>query len=352
MRTRSCSRSHAIRWLLFSLTMIVAPAAMSWGLTGHSIVGRVADDDLDVHPTTKQAVSAILDGNSLSEAAKWADCAKHYCGRPLTSDESAYVAANSATHHSFHYTDLPIQQSAYANNAAGTTPTDVVQIINEIVIVLRTGNAGTTPASLTKRQALWLLAHLVGDIHQPLHVGAVYFNAGCKKVVDPSTSGFTPNFGIGAEIPSTEGGNTLIIGQAVPTSSKTKPKVLHAFWDVDAVHQAMRVAQFQPTDVDNFGDYLATVQPAGTQTPGDVSTWAAQWATESLALARTAITTVKLGPPAKRKEKPNPKSQKNECHVPVALPSHYKQQAGNVATNQMARAGHRLAAMLVAIFEP
>ena len=52
---------------------------------------------------------------------------------------------------------------------------------------------------LDRKSALWVLAHLVGNIHQPLHVGAVYFDQNCEEVVDLNVLGAgVPNFGIGS----------------------------------------------------------------------------------------------------------------------------------------------------------
>ena len=81
---------------------------------------------------------------------------------------------------------VPIQQSQYRPGTAGTRENDVVQIIKQAVNILRNRAPNDGPATLTKRQALWVLAHLVGDIHQPLHVGAIYFDRDCEEVVDPT----------------------------------------------------------------------------------------------------------------------------------------------------------------------
>lgn len=51
---------------------------------------------------------------------------------------------------------------------------------------------------ITRPIAVILLAHFVGDIHQPLHVGAQYFNAKGQPV-DPERGGELPD----------EGGNSL-----------------------------------------------------------------------------------------------------------------------------------------------
>ena len=54
---------------------------------------------------------------------------------------------------------------------------------------------------LDRKSALSVLAYLVGDLHQPLHVGAIYYDKTCQRVVDPNVLGAgQPNFGIGSKI--------------------------------------------------------------------------------------------------------------------------------------------------------
>src|SRR5262245_44961745 len=85
----------------------------SWSGRGHRTIGMVADLVLERYPKVRERIVAVLDGNSLSEVSVWADCAKgyRYCHRPLTDEEKVFASHNPA-HHAFHYTDVPIQQSA------------------------------------------------------------------------------------------------------------------------------------------------------------------------------------------------------------------------------------------------
>jgi S1/P1 Nuclease. len=55
-----------------------------------------------------------------------------------------------------------------------TKPEDIVQMINVYIRTLRTPSGANRRFS--KRNALRLLAHLVGDLHQPLHVGTGFIN--------------------------------------------------------------------------------------------------------------------------------------------------------------------------------
>lgn len=177
--------------LLLATIVLAVPAfsqsAWSWGGDGHRIVGAVADQVLASHPTAKAKVSALLNGRSLSEVSVFADCAKGfmYCHRAPSAEEQAFVRKNP-DHHAYHYADIPIQQPKYIAGTAGTARDDVVQVIRYAVQTLR-GTAPTDgPADLQPEEAVWVLAHLVGDIHQPLHVGTIYYDHDCGNIVDPN----------------------------------------------------------------------------------------------------------------------------------------------------------------------
>ena len=73
---------------------------------------------------------------------------------------------------------------AAAHSTTGSD--DVVQVVKHAFNVLRGRAPNQGPAILNQRNALWLLDHLVGDMHQQLHVGAIYFDGECAQVVDPS----------------------------------------------------------------------------------------------------------------------------------------------------------------------
>lgn len=68
-----------------------------------------------------------------------------------------------------------------------------------------------------KKESLFLLAHLLGDLHQPLHIGAVSLSDAGKEV-HPDKPDMTPQKKVESE---TAGGNVLELGSAK----------LHSIWD-------------------------------------------------------------------------------------------------------------------------
>src|SRR5262249_25808055 len=246
------SRVRAACLAVWAASALPVPAA-AWDFPRHRIVGAIADLVLQQHdPATQQRASELLEKNdggtvekrSLSEAAVFPDCAKKgnvpFCGRPPSEEEKAYAGRNPH-HDKFHFADVPLQQPSYVPSSAGTQDIDVVQMIAYAVAQLR----GKTPTpkpdvNLTDTEAVWLLAHLVGDIHQPLHVGAKYFNKTCETSVDPNIGGTPPPFGCGDPVAMTMGGNLILLvapAPAVPPASN-----LHLYWDSTTVLRAMQAA--------------------------------------------------------------------------------------------------------------
>src|SRR5215831_4244424 len=269
--------------------LIDSRIAWSWSGEGHRTVGAIADLILEKYPKVRERVASILGGNSLAEVSVWADCAKgfRYCHRPPTDEEKAFAAQNRA-HHAFHYTDVPIQQTAYHAGTAGTADNDIVAVTAYAINVLREKVPNHGPAILNERDALWLLVHTVGDIHQPLHVGAVYFDNTCATIVDPNVAGARlPSFGIDSTIASTKGGNDLKI---------SKSRNLHAYWDGGTVKGAMRLVGVRDKSIEEFAMAIARNPPHAWQTAGDPETWSTQWATEIMPLAHLALTRLHIAP--------------------------------------------------------
>ena len=272
----------------------------------------------------------------MSDAAVWADCAKgyRYCHREPTKEEKTY-AQNNKEHHDYHYTDVPIQQASYRAGTAGTMDADVVHILREAILTLKGQTPAEAVSDLDQKTALWLLVHQVGDIHQPLHVGAIYFNKDCSARVDPNVVGAgKKNFGIGKTVRATQGGNKLMLGEEAE---------LHAFWDSGAVDRAITLSHENDATIPQIGAYFAAHPIANWQTTGAVDTWPMAWANETFVLAKGALgTNISYGD--------GEVDDAGECVVDVMVTPKYRTDAGEIAVKQLTRAGFRLAAVLEAIF--
>jgi len=325
--------------LVSSFTFATMPA-WSWGNDGHRTVGMIADLILERSPAIRDAVKNTLDNATLSDAAVFADCAKgrNVCNRPLSPDERDFVA-NNPDHKEFHYTDVPIQQNSYRLGTAGTRDNDAVQVMRQAINFLR-GTPGPTPAQLSKKQALWLLTHLAGDIHQPLHVGAVYFDDACENQVDPNVAGAGKrNFGIGTSIISTNGGNDM----KLPGDQSFHVK----FWDEGTVTGAMGLAGRSNT-IEGFAQFIISHASTPGGMHGDIDSWPSQWADDTLPLAKQAYDRVDLGEATQTEDH----SHRSHCKVPVTISRDYNTFANQAALDQLGKAGQRLAALLTKIFGP
>ncbi|MFT7035656.1 MAG: hypothetical protein ACJA2S_004180 [Cyclobacteriaceae bacterium] len=134
---------------LVLITMIfTAIDTFGWGKTGHRIVGQIAYNHM-----TKKArknVQKILGHESLANSGNWMD----------------FIRSDKSYDHQtpWHYCTIP---DSITYEQAGTPEEgDVIMSIEKIISELKTKNF-----QADELWAIRCLAHLVGDIHQPLHVG-------------------------------------------------------------------------------------------------------------------------------------------------------------------------------------
>ena len=251
------------------------------------------------------------------------------------------------SHHWFHYTDVPVEAAKYSSGKTGRNQWDIVHMITYCVAVLRGEIPEENPRKITKAVAIILLAHYVGDIHQPLHVGAQYFDQSGHKV----------NPDLGKPALEDQGGNTILLDISGGNSGK-RPK-MHSFWDGDPVaalfpsgmaelEKDERKEQMGAAEKKIVHDFAAQ-EPKGWRLPANLALkdYAEAWADEILPIAREAHDrlsfqemTTKVqddGPTLATgvgKEKPMPD------HVP------YRVWAAMIVRAELHKAGWRLADLL------
>lgn len=279
--------------LLLSISLFSANA-FAYGPRGHKLVGSIADKRLARNKPVAKKVRKLLDGLTLEQVATlpdnikgWDDCRGSGNDDPVTSrprinDElRAFWEANKCSrkpsHDIFHYTDVPVTGNEnYADGTVGRDEFDVVQMIPFCIRVLRGEVPETNDRAITKAVAVILLTHYIGDIHQPLHVGAEFFN--------PGGDAFHPTNGNGAF--GDQGGNKLILFTFMDGTLKAAGK-LHSYWDGQTVKNAFgEDAASDPSSAAR----LARRKPAAWELNGGVETWATQMADEILPVAREART--------------------------------------------------------------
>ncbi len=122
---------------------------MYWSKTGHRVIGEVAQHYLN--NKTKRAINKLLNGESLASVSNFADG----------------IRANRAfsKYNAWHYVNYPTDKK-YAE-AAPSKGGDVVIGIQKCIEIIKNDD-GTREE---KEFYLKMLVHLVGDLHQPMHVG-------------------------------------------------------------------------------------------------------------------------------------------------------------------------------------
>jgi S1/P1 Nuclease len=164
--------------------------------------------------------------------------------------------------------------------------------------VLQRRIAEQNERKITKPVAVILLVHYVADIHQPLHVGANYFDAQGNPT-DPEKN---------KSALADEGGNTftLELSDEPPRGRGIRKKKFHGFWDYDAVNALFPQvpgrlpkkeleAQIDPLKQQLVHE-MATHEPHNWQMPSNVSieSYAEIWADEILPIARASHARLEL----------------------------------------------------------
>jgi hypothetical protein len=334
----------------------ISADALAWGNDGHSAVGAIADKLIKGSNAEKQVAALLLPGESLASVANWADCVKgNWCG-PQTPEMLAYVSANPKAGE-YHYTDVPFQKEHYHDGDVGTAPDDIVQTLKEAIAVLQgKTDPALNPHGFSKRQALLLITHMTGDIHQPLHVGAAYVGTDGKFVVRNKHSDIDA-----IAIFDSRGGNNFLLDDGkiaamgatqIPGENKPEregvPKSLtkpfHTYWDVTSVDYAMR--RISTRTPEKFAQAVIETNPGVVKNSGDPATWPYQWADDALVVAKLAYADVTTGPAMRQT------SKKGDVYYnwTLEVPANYPVPSSAIAKTQLIKGGYHLASLLQTIW--
>ena len=334
--------------LLALILLTISVPAFAWGGDGHQTVGKIAS--LRIRPRTTQKIAGILKpGETLASISTWADTVKERMGTTDPDpDTNAFLQdmAHNEKNREWHYDDLPLNCRSYQTCTGFTVENDVVNMINVCIRTLQGRPDRNHP--LSKRNALRLLVHLVGDMHQPLHVGTGFIDENGPNgtiVIERNPLTIKRN-----RLDHDRGGNQLIIDG--------NRKRLHSFWDFDLVKSLM-LATGKPTS-DELGLFLQqTVRPQSSWSPrGNLNSWAAQWATDSLQHSREQTyrgvrISRKRIVPVTRDDQPVIENGRpvTETVYDITRPANYETLNREVVRQQIAKGGFRLAKLLDAIFQ-
>ena len=126
---------------------LLSSFVLGWGKTGHRIVGKVAETYLTKNAKTQ--IKKLMGHHDLSRMSNWAD--------EIKSDPSWKIAND------WHWCTIPDGEVYEKDKHSGKA----VEKVNEFISVLKNKKSKKEDRQI----ALKFLIHLIGDLHQPMHVG-------------------------------------------------------------------------------------------------------------------------------------------------------------------------------------
>lgn len=266
--------------LLFVVVLLCQGASFAYGCEGHQIVALIAERLL-----TKNATGQV---NALLHAATLYNGVDRACSDTALGDMAKYATwaddfrnTNEGAHTKpWHFWDVPI----IANSAQETEFCDqgcVIKAINDSIKTLKTSDDTTV-----KTEALAMLIHFMGDLHQPLHIANN----------------------------NDRGGNCFplkFFGQSPKKGSRGYAPELHGIWDSQIVQKVGKIRnKSRDEDIPEFVDSLMS------EFEKDIDSWQKQkiqivpWALQSHEAAVTKAYG-ELKPTLVKAEKPeNPEPTK------------------------------------------
>jgi len=133
----------------FSFGQLLANTKPNWGKTGHRAIGEIAKNYLC--KSTQKKINKILDGESLAYISTHSD--------DIKSDKKYNK------YYSWHYVNFS-EGKKYGEDPINPKG-DLIQGVKICIDTIR--NVNTSKSD--KAFHIKLLTHLIGDLHQPLHVG-------------------------------------------------------------------------------------------------------------------------------------------------------------------------------------
>ncbi|WP_296220308.1 S1/P1 nuclease [uncultured Sphingomonas sp.] len=211
------------RILITAGALLAAFPALAWGADGHRITGAIAEQNLS--GLAKANVQLLIGSETLAEAATWPD--------DMKSDPAPFWQKTASP---WHYVTVA-HGDAYKASMAPPEG-DAITALGAFTATLQDPAASIED----KRTALRFVVHIIGDLHQPLHVGRG----------------------------NDRGGNDT------PVAFFNRPTNLHSLWDSGLIEQKQL----------SFSEYASFLSRAIT--PEDVIAWSDPrpdtWMTESVKL--------------------------------------------------------------------
>jgi hypothetical protein len=137
--------------LIIPILTIASPANenQKWGQIGHYVTGEIAERHLTEE--ARENVNRILGDRTLARSAVWMD--------DIRSDSRYDYTAT------WHWSTIPEGMSY--EEAEQEEDGDLIWALETLIEELKSGRLNETE----EREKLMMIIHMVGDLHQPLHIG-------------------------------------------------------------------------------------------------------------------------------------------------------------------------------------
>ncbi|RKS03180.1 MULTISPECIES: S1/P1 nuclease [unclassified Flavobacterium] len=152
-------------FLLLFLMLFFTTHSFAWGKKGHIMVAEAAFNQLDA--ATKKKVLFYLDGMTIQQAATWMD---------EVSQKPGYGYMKT-----YHYVNFNKGEKVTLKKG-----NNILSVLDKTIRELQNKKQFNKAQIRTK---LLFLFHLIGDVHQPLHVGYGYDKGGNKTQLNYKNQG-------------------------------------------------------------------------------------------------------------------------------------------------------------------
>ncbi|CAM2005055.1 S1/P1 nuclease [Acanthopleuribacter pedis] len=162
---------HRFLPLIAIFLVISQQPAMAWGYLGHRIIGYMAEARLT--PKTLTAIQELTGKKTIAEISTWADeirSEEHW--NPRVDGKRVTIHDNwrdYRNHRFWHYVTVR-DKAALADINSESHPLSQGYLVPKMVDSMMMVTHPDAPKK-ERAESVMFLAHLVGDVHQPLHVG-------------------------------------------------------------------------------------------------------------------------------------------------------------------------------------
>lgn len=244
---------------LLVMVLVTPSLSMGWGAGGHMMVASIALSRLNPRAKAKANELLAIDidpaavtakSHNFVNAAHWADDLRPFA-------EFDHFKA-------LHFIDQPFSVDGTALPSGLPEPDNIVKALEDNVAILKTSTDKNAQA-----QALRLIIHFVGDIHQPLH---------CATRVSSAN-------------PEGDRGGNLVSIKIPGSNGQLKTTNLHSYWDGGIGTFPKTGPNFAPPPLAQIGPATVIAMKGNPATAAGVKLNDpfnyAGWAAESFTLAKS-----------------------------------------------------------------